>query len=551
MKKQVILIMFWLLCLLVSYTLPLLAGSDKIFSRDELIEDARQLARMLEEAHPDPYIHIGGKIAFHRRFQEALRTIPEQGMTRDRFYHHLLPFVAALKDSHTAIMNPGASEKDNPGLPLEFKIIEHDLVLIRVPGKENLHLLGARLLALEGVPVADLITRLSQLRGMENRYTQLALLTLKIKSTNGLKELLPGWKNKGHGDRIRVKLRLANGKEKEFFQSLSGDSSLEVIKPPSRISRPSTRQSDIAYNFLDQKKKNVLLVIDNMMRYREGCESWFASGLSQALPLTKAAYRYFHKKDPPDDREKLLKGIPSASDAFMQLINDMKTAGSENLIVDLRKNTGGNSVMIYILIYFLYGDQVMKSMNNNYSIKKYSRLYFENYQADSLKKINLKQPVPLIEYDYDFEEERDPGTVAIENSVITAIKKMPGFWQVYESGKYHHAVYRPGKVMVLCSPFTYSSGFNMLTALYRQGAVLIGTPSAQPPNNFGDTLISTLKNTGIRCGISYKRIITFPGDPEKGNCLQVDHLLTYDKLASYGFDPNAEVLLALEVLKKK
>jgi hypothetical protein len=31
----------------------------------------------------------------------------------------------------------------------------------------------------------------------------------------------------------------------------------------------------------------------------------------------------------------------------------------------------------------------------------------------------------------------------------------------------------------------------------------------------------------------------------------VDHLLTYDKLASYGFDPGAEVLLALEVLKKK
>lgn len=116
---------------------------------------------------------------------------------------------------------------------------------------------------------------------------------------------------------------------------------------------------------------------------------------------------------------------------------------------------------------------------------------------------------------------------------------MAGFWQVYESGKYHHAVYRPRRVMVFCSPFTYSSGFNMLTALSRQGAILVGTPSAQPLNNFGDTLVSTLKNTGIRCGISYKHIITFPGDLEKSNFLQVDHRLTYDKLASYGFDPNA------------
>ena len=37
------------------------------FSRDALIEDARQLAHVIESTHPDPYIHGSGKIAFHRR----------------------------------------------------------------------------------------------------------------------------------------------------------------------------------------------------------------------------------------------------------------------------------------------------------------------------------------------------------------------------------------------------------------------------------------------------------------------------------------------------
>ena len=38
----------------------------------------------------------------------------------------------------------------------------------------------------------------------------------------------------------------------------------------------------------------------------------------------------------------------------------------------------------------------------------------------------------------------------------------------------------------------------------------------------------------------------FPDNPEKAHVLPVDVPLTYERLASYGFDPNAEYLLALE-----
>jgi hypothetical protein len=37
----------------------------------------------------------------------------------------------------------------------------------------------------------------------------------------------------------------------------------------------------------------------------------------------------------------------------------------------------------------------------------------------------------------------------------------------------------------------------------------------------------------------------FPDDPSKAHVLLVDHLLTYERLASYNFDPNAEYLYAL------
>jgi hypothetical protein len=40
----------------------------------------------------------------------------------------------------------------------------------------------------------------------------------------------------------------------------------------------------------------------------------------------------------------------------------------------------------------------------------------------------------------------------------------------------------------------------------------------------------------------------FPDDPERGKLLRPDHELTLEKLKTYDFDPNAEVLLALEAL---
>jgi len=83
--------------------------------------------------------------------------------------------------------------------------------------------------------------------------------------------------------------------------------------------------------------------------------------------------------------------------------------------------------------------------------------------------------------------------------------------------------------------------------LYKLGAILVGVPSGQAGNCFGDVLMFKLNNTGISGQVSFKYMLTFPNDPEKGRVLRPNYELTYDKLASYGFDPNAEILLALEI----
>ena len=552
MPKRFIIILAAAFWLFLGITSDLFSQEEKVYTCEELIEDARQLLETIESSHPDPYINGGGKIAFLRRFQEMLHSIPQTGLTKIQFYKHLLPFVTSIGDSHTMIRIPVTEDTSGPGLPFGFKIIEKTIVVESVPGKEYQSLLGARLLSIENIPLEELLIRQSQLRGIENYYGRLAFLCYaSLNNLQGLKNLIPEWNVKKE---MTVDFKLVSGTKVSKVFSVPFSPPDEPIFPRSKINLPSTTRSDVVYNFLDKKKQTALLLVENMMRYREGSEAWFSNGLAEALPYTQSAYAHFYGTKPPDDKETLLAAIPSATETFISLVQGMKKAGTKNLIIDLRKNTGGNGIMCDILIYILYGRDALRSINNGYSITKYSTLYFKNYTQNNLKKINKDRQFLLIQSDYDFQEERKfrkrrEDLNFSDKETEEGFKTMPSFWNVYKTNKYHDPVYTPEKVIVLCSPFTYSSGFNMLTSLYDKGATIVGTPSAQPGNNFGDILLFSLKNTGIQAGVSFKRILTFPDDPEMGHCLIPHFTITYAKLADYNFDPNAEILLALEILK--
>ena len=117
------------------------------------------------------------------------------------------------------------------------------------------------------------------------------------------------------------------------------------ISPPSATPMPNTASSDVAYTFLDPDRSTALLVIRDLMRYREACETWYADGFDQAEALTMAAYEHFHQTPAPESREDLLDGIPSATSTLAGMVEEMRASGTKNLIVDLRGNTGGNSTV--------------------------------------------------------------------------------------------------------------------------------------------------------------------------------------------------------------
>ena len=206
-----------------------------------------------------------------------------------------------------------------------------------------------------------------------------------------------------------------------------------------------------------------------------------------------------------------------------------------------------------ILVYFLYGRQALESIDDGYEIVKLSPPYFEMYSSNSLEQINRGRSQPLGPEDYDFDEEiayRGGDRASLIAKQAQMLAQLPSFQKWYETGEYHRPRQELSKVIVLSSPFTYSSGFNLMQDLLAQGAILVGTPSAQPANNFGDSLITRLRHSGISAFVSHKVIVGHPADPTSGHIVQPDHPLTWERWAAWNFDPDAEVLLALELAEE-
>lgn len=538
--------------LILFCSLSAVSYSQKI-NKDLLIQDIRQLSNILETSHPDPYIKGGGKIAYNERLQKLMLSIPDSGMATSEFQKILLPFVASVGDGHTRILVSYKKDDSQPGgIPLIFNTIEKSLYVAGVVNPNEEYLIGALLLSVENVPFQDIYSRVTKLRGVDNEYGGLTLLEGKnyLWYKEQLQDLIPEWKNY---DSITVKLRLPDGNVKELSLNTNVQINNPIIYAKSKVITPSTKKCEFEYDFLNKQKKTAILKIDGMGGFRENFE---LVGLESEFQLNGA--RYFYKRyngtEAPEDKAAIIQGIPSATEKFKSMVEEMKKAKTEILIIDLRENGGGNSTLGQFLVYFLYGkDALIKhlSSQSGYEIKKFSSLYFEENKNESLAKINENSPIPLLINDYWFEDlYKDDGKSPSEiySEIDAFYKKIQTFYSEYHSNL-HSKYYCPPKVFVLCSPQTYSSGFTMMKTLHEMGATLIGTPSSQAGNNPGWILNYTLNNTGLKGWVACKYYVSF-SDRFKNGVYIPDYLFTYDELSKYNFDPNAEILYILETMDK-
>jgi len=429
--------------------------------------------------------------------------------------------------------------------------VDTDLYVLAVPEEEYRPLLGAVLVSVEGVPVKELLARARPLVSAENKYQFLRNLAYTgfLFHAPFLSDLVPEWVEKS---RVQIVLRDKDGHEAEHTIPVLSQPPGKWISAGSRIKRPRPYPQGFTYTFLDSARTTALLVVDDMQSYREMFEGWIVSNQAEGENAAREVYKRLHQSDAPEDFKAVLAGIPSATDTFRTLVEEMRQAGTKTLLVDLRYNDGGNSSMYNFLLYFLYGrDVLLRAKLYRTEVRRYSR-----YDSpEELERANRGRAVPLTATDYDFSadwygrSQRDPSVVdSLKAEFEQEMDQMPTFAAEYRSGRYE-AYYCPANVMVLCSPATFSSAYTLMYYLYRAGAKIVGTPSAQAGNCFGEATDFELQHSRLSGTITHKQFIFFHDDPEMGRVLRPDYQLTYDKLKSYDFDMNAEILFALDMCR--
>lgn len=286
---------------------------------------------------------------------------------------------------------------------------------------------------------------------------------------------------------------------------------------------PAVNAAGHGWAFSDADHRTVVLRVERMHGYREDLEWRIHAGAADiAEPGT----------------------APSAVALLRDMVLAARAAGSDHLVVDVRGNTGGNSMFGVFLGYFLHGPEPVRTLDEGYQVRRYSRLMLETYPA-----FGTVRPAGVeATGGYDFQHElawragEATGTSPEEWAEIVAA--MPSFAAEVEAGDLAGA-WNP-RVTVVTDSGTISAAYDLTTLLWRLGARTVGVPPAQAGNCFTDLLLFSLPHSGIRVGVAYKISLKFPDDPERGRLFRPDRELTYADLAAHGFDPHTALRVALD-----
>jgi hypothetical protein len=533
---------------------------EEKISRDKLIEDTRQMAKLLETVHPQPYFKGGGKMAFHRRLQNILHNIPKDGMTRETYRGLLSPLVASVDDGHTYVYADGSF--DWAGVPLLFYIVEKELYVSAVFVEGHKQYLGARLRRLEGIELPDLLKRTHQYYGADNEYgtlTQLGNYELFLAKKSVIEDIIPEWTDKS---KIKISLLLPNGNPIDVVLPTFKEYPNKVFRPNPGIELPPLNGREFNWGFLDEKGNTAYLRVLTTSKNMETFEKQMT--YSDPSEDIRDLYENLYDKAPEGTIEEILAKLPSLTATYGDMVRQMKEKKSKALVIDLRTNVGGFALSADVLIYFLYGKEALIDLHRSVNIatRKLSTPYFNDDPDLTLDEINALgekyklRNFDLVTDDYDFSDpqmledgllEREYARKLVEDD----LKLSKTFWAEYQAGT-HSNFYKPDNVIVVTDSATFSSGFTFAKYFDVMGATIVGSVPSENIGQMGESFRFRLKNTNLGGSISRSYLVhdsTISEDEVSKTLLIPDHELTYEKLKELGFSRPSAIEYALELLR--
>lgn len=346
---------------------------------------------------------------------------------------------------------------------------------------------------------------------------------LEIQSVNGkpIREFLSPILDRCSGETLAFKVVRFTRKQAFWycFSNLFGSEKFLILKLQDVQGRQSERSVETV-SFVDFQKLKDSTLERIQQRIMQGTQVHF-------LDSDKVAYLMYPAFNFSEDEKK------KVDDVFKQV----KAKSSQDLIIDLRGNGGGNSQM---------GDFIFR--------------YLREGKLNSTSKTRIKVSSDILSSSYTKLLKRAMGAKAAEEHITSLRKKYAGLEGkvVTESGgNEDESVSKPdaffsGRVFLLVDNGTFSSATMFATTFrdYNVGKIL-GYETGGLPTCFGDLYMFELKNSRIMCGVSWKQFINAkprPGDDEHG--VLPDIPVNIKLLQAYQNEEDPVLAFALDQVRK-
>ena len=391
----------------------------------QMKDDLDFLFKTIEEVHPNMYAYTP-KEEFDR-YRDVLYSEINKPMTFAEFYKHVAPAVTHIKDGHTWVRtNNIVLPWDDRFFPLLCLWQNEELIIHQNVGSSDIPI-GAAILSINGEKISEVLERISKYRPEETKHGNVH------RAAKDLGQLLR--LEYGPIDKFVIKVRVNDGNIQKYEVRTVSFSKLREYETKSASGKESC-----SYRFLPDYNTGILEI--------------------NTFGNDTLNYKTFLKNT-------------------FQKINVQK---AKNLIIDIRKNEGGDSLQGELLLKYLTGRPFMQFERADEKI---------SVQADNLQRIRQ----------YKSDEDIQIG------SVVT----WPGKPQ--KPGANPLRFYGKKYVLVGCSTFSSANCFASAIKCFNIGTI-IGEETGGKTANFGDIYNFKLPNSKLSVQVSKKYFVEACGKPD-------------------------------------
>lgn len=476
-------------------------------------KDFIYFTEVLKETHPDVHRNFPAE-EFERQKANVLKSLANIDNEND-FRLILQKFTAKLKDSHTYIITPDIF-KFTKKCPLKYMWLKDELYISNVSIEMDTNLIGATVLSIDNKPLKQLEKTLGNYISADNKIWRRKIIShlftspeclQRLNIINSNDSLILGLDSKTYNDSSIVIYAENNPKFSELIKN-----------------HPTTgRNKDLfSYKIIPEYK----LVYFQFNSFSDKVT------VKQKIKCLNFIPRIFAKII------LLFRGTDNFSDFLEGMFADIYKNDVENLIIDLRYNGGGVSILGDQLLYYLDIPENIKSITGAIKISNLLKTefpgYFEEYNQIHKKLYNEDLPLKLFKFcELDTSD-------ADSNNYFSHIEDQDSPFYIKKLNKRFK-----GKIFLLIGPRTFSSASLFAGILSDNKLVTtIGQPTGQSPSHFGDMLLLKLPNTDTYCFISHKIFIR-PDESKSSDLSLFPDVEIWPTIVEYkqGKDPVFEYVL--------